>query len=80
MNKTAMVLGDIVGGFSPFLAPVVIILFAIFGHSLNFALSALGAFIHSMRLQFIEFFNQFYKGGAPIFNAFARKRKYVSFK
>ncbi|PID70091.1 hypothetical protein CSB37_03720 [bacterium DOLZORAL124_38_8] len=80
MNQTAVVLGDIVGGISPYLVPVVVIAFAIFGHSLNFALSALGAFIHSMRLQFIEFFNQFYKGGAPIFDAFSRKRKYVSFR
>ncbi|WKN45596.1 V-type ATP synthase subunit I [Tunicatimonas pelagia] len=41
------------------------ILFLIAGHSLNFALAALGAFVHPLRLTFVEFYNnaQFEGGG-----------------
>lgn len=36
------------------------------GHSLNMALSLLGAFVHAARLQYIEFFGKFYEdGGRP---------------
>ncbi len=49
------VAGTIVGGLV-----VSIILF--FGHLLNTALSALGGFIHSLRLCFVEFLSKFYEG------------------
>lgn len=42
-------------------------LFLLFGHGLNFALAALGAFVHPLRLTFVEFYNnaQFRGGGLP---------------
>jgi len=41
----------------PFIGPVIFIIFMIAGHGLNIALSGLGAFVHPMRLTFVEFFN-----------------------
>ncbi|WFO75516.1 ATPase [Desulfurococcaceae archaeon MEX13E-LK6-19] len=41
---------------------VVALLIAIFGHFINTALSAIGAFIHSLRLCFVEFLTKFYEG------------------
>ncbi|HUW32839.1 MAG TPA: V-type ATP synthase subunit I, partial [Planctomycetota bacterium] len=38
-----------------------------FGHTFNFAVSILSAFVHSARLIFLEFFNRFYEGGARPF-------------
>ncbi len=53
----AMVLGD--GGFA--WIPFIIIL--IFGHALNLAMSCLGAFVHPLRLTFVEYFkNAGYEG------------------
>lgn len=78
MNTTAGVLGELVS--VPVLGTVIAVFFVLFGHSLNFALSLLGAFIHSMRLQFIEFFGRFYAGGAPLFAPFARAKKYLFLK
>ncbi|NLE24818.1 MAG: V-type ATP synthase subunit I, partial [Clostridiaceae bacterium] len=49
----------------------------IFGHTLNFALNALGAYVHSCRLQFLEFFGKFLDGGGVAFNPFKAKTKYV---
>lgn len=74
MNLTAQVLGDVIPGVA---GTIVMIFFILFGHSLNIALSFLGAFVHSMRLQFIEFFGRFYTGGAPLFAPFMRKTKYL---
>ena len=39
----------------------------IIGHLFNFAISVLGAFVHSMRLIFVEFFGRFYEAGARPF-------------
>ncbi|MBM4035073.1 MAG: hypothetical protein FJ291_25295 [Planctomycetes bacterium] len=49
------------------LGTVVCVAFVVFGHLLNIVLSALGAFIHSARLIFVEFFGRFYEPGAQRF-------------
>jgi len=78
MNTTAGVLSELVT--VPVLGTLIAIAFVVFGHSLNFALSLLGAFIHSMRLQFIEFFGRFYQGGSKLFTPFKRAYKYLYLK
>lgn len=55
-----------------FLAVPVAILIYIIGHLMNIVLNALGAFIHSGRLQFVEFFSQFFEGGGRPFRPFVR--------
>lgn len=51
--------------------PVAIVIYIV-GHLMNIALNVLGAFIHSGRLQFVEFFSQFFEGGGRPFRPFAR--------
>ena len=51
--------------------PLIICLF-IGGHTVSIALNTLGSFIHSARLQFIEFFSQFFEGGGSGFKPFKR--------
>jgi len=51
--------------------PVVAIIFIV-GHLVSIALNTLGSFIHSGRLQFIEFFSQFFEGGGKPFSPFRR--------
>ena len=43
------------------------------GHLLNLAINALGSFIHTSRLQYIEFYNRFYEGGGKFSNLSAIK-------
>lgn len=47
------------------------------GHVFNLGINALGAFIHSGRLQFVEFFPKFLEGGGVAFRPFGRVGKYV---
>ena len=50
------------------------------GHVFNLAINALGAFIHSSRLQYIEFYNQFYEGGGKHFNPFRIQTRHIEIR
>lgn len=46
---------------------VLLIAVGLVGHPINIALNALGAFVHTSRLQYIEFFGKFYEDGGREF-------------
>ncbi len=48
-----------------------------FGQVLNLGLGALGAYVHSCRLQYVEFFGKFYEGGGKPFNPLKLKNSFV---
>lgn len=52
----------------------------IIGHVLNIGINALGAYVHTNRLQFVEFFGKFYEGGGREFKPYAVKTKYYNIK
>lgn len=53
---------------------------AIIGHLLNFALNLIGCFVHTMRLQFLEFFGKWYRDGGRPFKPLNYNTKYVDIK
>ena len=58
---------------------IVFILVFLVGTVLNMAINLLGAYVHSNRLEFVEFFNKFYDGGGKPFEPFKAVTKYVEF-
>ncbi len=68
-------LGSLAGG--GIVGSIVLIVVFLAGTVFNIAINALGAFVHSCRLQYVEFFGKFYTGGGREFRPFARKTKYV---
>lgn len=56
---------------------ILLIVVFVFGTVFNIAINALGAFVHSCRLQYVEFFGRFYNGGGRPFAPFERKTKYI---
>lgn len=88
-----MALGMVTGGIAitvnmiawmalkiPILGIVLAIIILISGHSFNIVINALGGFIHTMRLHYIEFFGRFYTGGGKMFRPFGMETKYVEIK
>ena len=46
------------------------------GHTFNLAMSLLGAYVHTSRLQYVEFFGKFYEGGGRKFSPLRMRTKY----
>jgi V/A-type H+/Na+-transporting ATPase subunit I len=61
----------------PFVGWVFAILILIGGHAFNIAINVLGAYIHSSRLQFVEFFPKFMEGGGKTFQPFRKENQYI---
>ena len=67
-NLAGMVLGD-----NPTWQWLPFVLIIIIGHALNLAMSALGAFVHPLRLSFVEYFkNSGYQGSGKLYQPFKK--------
>ncbi len=71
------VVSQILGEMIPVIGIIVTILLLLVLHTINLAISALGAGVHSLRLQYVELFNRFYTGGGSEFTPFKIKRRYT---
>jgi len=47
------------------------------GHAFNLAVNALGGFVHSARLQYVEFYPKFFEGGGKPFVPFKKELKFT---
>ncbi len=70
-NMLAVMLGNNALGI------VFMIVILIFGHAINIGLNALGSYVHTMRLQYVEMFSKFYDGGGKEFEPFSLDSKYI---
>ena len=70
----AMVFNNIAVQMSPdvpVLGPIVMVIIFLFGHALNLFMNALGAFVHPLRLTFVEYFkNAGYEGKGEEYKPF----------
>ncbi len=67
-NLAGMLLGD-----DPTWQWIPFVLIVVFGHVLNLAMSALGAFVHPLRLSFVEYFkNAGYEGSGALYQPFKK--------
>jgi V/A-type H+-transporting ATPase subunit I len=60
-----------------YVGPVLALIILLGGHAFNMGISALGAFVHTLRLQYVEFFPKFFQGGGKLFEPFAKQYKHV---
>ena len=62
------------------LGPIFFTIIVVIGHALNLGINALGAYVHTNRLQYVEFFGKFYEGGGKVFKPFGINTKYYKIK
>ena len=70
-------IADIVRESAPYVGPVLAIAVLVIGHLFTLAVNTLGAFIHSARLQFVEFFGKFIGGTGQTFAPLKRSERHV---
>jgi V/A-type H+-transporting ATPase subunit I len=69
-------IASMVKGLPFYTGYVVAALVLVLGHGFNMAVNTLGAFVHSGRLQYLEFFSKFFMGGGREFKPFKSGRRY----
>lgn len=74
------VIAQVVNLLGGLVGPIPAIIVGIIGHGFNLANSALGSYVHTSRLQYVEFFGKFYEGGGKEFAPFKYKNKYTKIK
>ena len=73
-NKMGSMLGATWYGVLLFIAVFLV------GHAMNLAINVLGSYVHTNRLQFVEFYGKFYDGGGRKFTPFRENTKYYKVK
>lgn len=73
VNMIAFMVKDMV----PVIGWLLFIMVLLVGHLFNLAVNVLGAFVHSARLQFVEFFGKFITGTGRSFRPFAREERNI---
>lgn len=59
---------------------ILLVFVFIFGHVVNLAINLIGTYVHTNRLQYVEFFSKFYEGGGRSFTPLKINSKYYNFK
>jgi len=67
------IIAEMINGIGPIMVPISALLLALL-HMVNLPIQMLGGFVHSLRLQYVEFFGKFYEGGGRPFDPFGRPR------
>lgn len=73
-NMLATMLGTNIIGI------IFMIIIFVIGHAVTIGLNALGSYVHTMRLQYVEMFSKFYDGGGKPFEPFTLNSKYFKTK
>ena len=77
---TVNILAQMIDGMVPVVGILLAVIIFIFGHIANFLFQVLGAFINALRLNYVEFFSQFFMEGKGKFEAFKAKRTFTKIK
>ena len=76
LGLTTGVMAQVFNMLSTIMGPSVVgiifmIVMFLIGHAITIGLNALGSYVHTMRLQYVEMFSKFYEGGGKPFEPFS---------
>ena len=64
-------------GIAPVIGVLLMLVLLVVGHTFNVAINLLGAFVHPLRLEYVEFFGKFYEDGGREFSPLRVESKIV---
>ncbi len=59
---------------------IIFVVIFLVGHTVNIAINLIGTYVHTNRLQFVEFFSKFYEGSGRVFTPFRINSKFFKIK
>ncbi|MBU4175572.1 MAG: V-type ATP synthase subunit I [Actinobacteria bacterium] len=70
-------MSGMVRGMAPVIGILIMLLVLVVGHTFNVVINLLGAFVHPLRLEYVEFFSKFYEDGGRDFKPLQIESKTV---
>lgn len=77
LSLATAVIASVVNTMGVLTGPIGFIIVFLIGHTFNIAINLIGSFVHTARLQYVEFFGKFYQGGGTPFEPLDMQTKYV---
>lgn len=77
LSLATAVIAQVVNTMGTLTGPIGFIFVFLIGQTFNIAVSLIGTFVHTSRLQYVEFFGKFYEGGGVKFAPLKIQTKYV---
>jgi len=74
---TTAVISQVINLLCEITGPIPAIFIFPIGHTINFLINALGTYVHTSRLHYVEFFGKFYEGGGTPYTPFRENTKYT---
>ncbi len=73
-------MGSMVGSAGGVVGAIGMAVVCLIGHAFNIGISLIGCYVHTCRLQYIEFFGKFYEGGGKKFEPLSVNTKFFKLK
>ncbi len=77
LSLATAVIASVINTMGAMTGPIGFVIVFLIGHTFNIAVNLIGTYVHTSRLQYVEFFGKFYQGGGEIFSPLDTKTKYV---
>ena len=75
------VIGSVVNMLAAMMGNIIVfVIICLLGHTLNIAINLIGTYVHTCRLQYVEYFSKFYEGGGRVFTPLKINLQHFKFK
>ncbi|MBQ2743226.1 MAG: V-type ATP synthase subunit I, partial [Oscillospiraceae bacterium] len=77
LSLSTAVVGNVINTMGILTGPIGFFVVFVIGHVFNIAINLVGSFVHSARLQYVEYFGKFYESGGRLFAPLSIKTKNI---
>ncbi len=77
LSLSTAVVGNVINTMGMLTGPIGFFAVFVIGHVFNIAINLVGSFVHSARLQYVEYFGKFYESGGRLFAPLSIKAKNI---